>query len=113
PECDGAHAIALCACLSDSFVKQPRGRTTAFPQRACARVSARRSVLDGGGRRECRVLAAPIASRGNEENHTSFSHYRYAETFRHSLRDGFTVSSALSSETRRCCLRRLRIASQA
>jgi hypothetical protein len=36
------------------------------------------------------------------------SHHRYAETFRHSLRDGFTVSFALSPETGLSCLRHWR-----
>jgi hypothetical protein len=30
------------------------------------------------------------------KKHTSKSHHRYAETIRHSPRDGFTVSCALS-----------------
>src|SRR5262249_33544794 len=64
------------------------------------------------GRRECRVFDAPAASRAVEES-TRVSHHRFTETFRHSLHDGFTVSSALSSETRRSCLRRLRMVSQA
>ena len=38
-----------------------------------------------------------------------FSHHRLAETFRHSLRDGFTVSSALFPVIGLSCHRRLRI----
>jgi len=34
------------------------------------------------------------------------SHHRLAETFRHSLRDGFTVSFVVSPETGLDCLRR-------
>ncbi|HET7490416.1 MAG TPA: hypothetical protein VFK01_00925, partial [Bradyrhizobium sp.] len=34
------------------------------------------------------------------------SHHRYAETFRHSLHDGFTVSFALSPVIGLCCHRR-------
>jgi hypothetical protein len=33
------------------------------------------------------------------------SRHRFAETFRHSLRDGFTVSFVLAPETGLCCLR--------
>src|ERR1700722_9966916 len=40
------------------------------------------------------------------KNHTSFSHHRFADTVRHSLRDGFTVSFVLAPETGLCCLRR-------
>ncbi len=40
------------------------------------------------GRRECRVIDAPAASRAKEEAHEQ-SHHRYAETIRHSLRNGF------------------------
>ena len=36
------------------------------------------------------------------------SHHRYAETIRHSLRDGFTAYIGLSPETGLDCLRRLR-----
>jgi hypothetical protein len=38
----------------------------------------------------------------------SLSHHRYAETIRHSLRDGFTTYSALSPAIGRSCHRRLR-----
>jgi hypothetical protein len=42
------------------------------------------------GRRECRMLAAPAASRTKVES-TRVNHHRYAETLRHSLRNGFTA----------------------
>ena len=40
------------------------------------------------GRRECRMLDAPVASYAKVES-IRVSHHRFAETFRHSLRDGF------------------------
>jgi hypothetical protein len=55
---------------------------------------SRRSSLGGAarpsrrGRGECRVLNAPAASRAIVKS-TRVSHHRYAETFRHSPRDGF------------------------
>jgi hypothetical protein len=42
------------------------------------------------------------------KKHTSLSHHRSSRITRHSLRDGFTVSFALSPETWLCCLRRRR-----
>ena len=56
------------------------------------------------GRRECRVLAAPIASR--VKINTRVSHHRFAETLRHSLRDGFTAYIVLSPVTGLSCHRR-------
>jgi hypothetical protein len=49
---------------------------------------------------------APAASY-TKKTRTS-SHRRFAETFRHSPRDGFTVSFVLSQETGLCCLLHLR-----
>src|ERR1700732_418928 len=57
------------------------------------------------GRRECRVPAAPIASHANEKS-IRVSHHRYAETCRHSLRDGFNGYFVLSSVTGLFCHRR-------
>jgi hypothetical protein len=53
---------------------------------------------------------APIASRGNEENHTSFSHHRPSRFRDIPCAMVLTVSSELSPEARLCCLRRERIA---
>jgi hypothetical protein len=39
------------------------------------------------GRRECRMLAAPAALFARVES-TQVRHHKYAETFRHSLREG-------------------------
>jgi hypothetical protein len=50
------------------------------------------------GRREGRVFCAPIAARAWVES-TRVSHYRFAETFRPSLRNGF---NGLSSCSPRC-----------
>jgi len=52
------------------------------------------------------VLAAPAASRANEKC-TRASHHRYAETVRHSLRDGATTYFVLSPVTGLFCHRRL------
>ncbi len=40
------------------------------------------------GSRECRAFGSPAASRAMKES-TRVSHHRFAETFRHSLRNGF------------------------
>src|SRR5262249_15111994 len=37
----------------------------------CVRALQERCPSENRGRRECRVLAAPAASRGNRKNHTS------------------------------------------
>src|SRR6516164_5436314 len=47
-----------------------------------------------------------LACKGEKAHERS--HHRYAETIRHSLRDGFTVSFALSPETWLFCLRHRR-----
>ena len=57
---------------------------------SCSNVVPRRKR----GRRECRVSGSPAASRAKMES-TRVSHHWFAETFRHSLRDGFTVSFVL------------------
>ena len=41
------------------------------------------------------MFDAPAASRAVEES-TRVSHHRFTETFRHSLRDGFTTYSVIS-----------------
>jgi hypothetical protein len=70
-----------------------------------ARVAHQRVPQKNGGRRECRVHAAPAASRANEKS-TRASHHRYAETVRHSLRDGATAYFVLSPVTGLFCHRR-------
>src|SRR5262249_32058853 len=49
-----------------------------IPAARCARAlpSMTLTKMEGAGNAGC--LAAPIASRGNRENHASFSHHRYA-----------------------------------
>jgi hypothetical protein len=42
------------------------------------------------GRRECRVFVGPAASCARVES-TRVSHHRYAETVRHSLRNGLRL----------------------
>jgi hypothetical protein len=63
--------------------------------------------LDSRGSRECRALCR-TRSLVRKEKSTRVSHHRSAETIRHSLRDGFTVSFVVSPETGLCCLRRWR-----
>ena len=58
----------------------------------------RSQALEKGGHRECRVFVAPAASRTKVES-TRVRHHRYAETVRHSLRNGFTAYSVLSLES--------------
>jgi hypothetical protein len=50
------------------------------------------------------MLCAPAALRAKVKS-TQASHHRYAETIRHSPRDGFTTYSALSSVIGLCCHR--------
>src|SRR5215475_3843215 len=50
------------------------------------------------GRRECRVFGAPAASCATKS--TRVRNHRYAETVRHSLRDGFTAYFVLSPVNR-------------
>ena len=52
--------------------------TMRIPAARCARAlpSMTLTKMEGAGNAGC--LAAPIASRGNRENHASFSHHRYA-----------------------------------
>ena len=57
-----------------------------------------------GGSRECRAFGSPAASCAKVKS-TRVSHHRSAETIRHSLRDGLTVSFVVSPETGLCCLR--------
>jgi hypothetical protein len=49
------------------------------------------------GRRESRMRVAPAASCARSEMQKAHEQYRYAETFRPSLRNGFTAYGALSS----------------
>jgi hypothetical protein len=47
--------------ISDSIIKQPQGQHVAFPRRVSARVMRRPKRLERRERRECRMLAAPMA----------------------------------------------------
>src|SRR5690349_6978324 len=69
------------------------------PAAGFARVLRKPCPLQIRGRRECRVFVAPAALRAIVES-TQASHHRYAETVRHSLRDGVTASFVLSPECR-------------
>jgi hypothetical protein len=64
--------------------------TSAFPRQHRARVLLQPSPSKQRGRRECRVLGTPAASRAKWKS-TRVSHHRYAETIRHSLRDGLRL----------------------
>jgi hypothetical protein len=74
-----------------------KGHDSAFPRHVSPPSIASSNSLERRGDRECRVFCAPAASR--EAKNTRVSHHRSAETFRHSLRDGFTAYSGLSPET--------------
>ena len=91
-------SLRLSGLRFDSDMK-PRSRDTICPSFARQRPSKNR------GRRECRVHAAPAASRANEKS-TRASHHRYAETVQHSLRDGATTYFVLSPVTGLFCHRR-------
>jgi hypothetical protein len=66
--------------------KQQHSRGTKCPSDASSVTPENR------GCRECRCSIAPAALRANEES-TQASHHRYAETIRHSLRDGVSAAS--------------------
>ena len=53
------------------------------------------TLLKNRGRRECRALDAPAASYAKVES-IRVSHHRFAETLRHSLRDGCSGYFVLS-----------------
>ena len=94
---------------SCSIVKQPKGQPSAFPRRRRARAVRGRCPSreqEGAGNAGCQ--AAPAALCAKSGSTQAWSHHRYAETFRHSLRDGFTVSFALFPGTGLCCPRRRR-----
>ena len=82
------------ATSTDLIVKQPNAQQFAFPRQENAR-AVKRSPSRDRGCRECRALIAPAALRATRKS-TQASHHRYAETIRHSPRNGFTVYPALS-----------------
>jgi hypothetical protein len=96
----GSAAHHRCAALRP-------GHATAFPRREIRPGSDKYLTLDkeGAGNAGCLVHPQP---RVRMKKAHERSHYRYAETIRHSLRDGFTVSFVLSPETWLFCLRRRR-----
>jgi hypothetical protein len=67
-----------------------RKHTFAFPRHLMPEFWSNRCPSKDRGRRECRVLGTPAAARAKVES-TRVSHYRHAETFRHSLRDGLRL----------------------
>ena len=91
----------------DSTVKQP----PAFPRRDSPGVCPCRSALKRRGRRECRVPAAPAASRAKLNKAHERSRHRFTRLARHSLRDGFTAYSVISPATNSSCHRRQQIES--
>ena len=70
-----------------------------------------RSALKRRGRRECRVPAAPAASRAKVNKAHERSRHRFTRLARHSLRNGFTAYSVISPATNSSCHRRQRIES--
>ena len=84
----------------------PTMTSVRIPAAGYARVLSNITLWQGG-RRECRVLhphPQPCVRRMKAHKN---SHHRLAETFRHSLRDGFTASFVLSPGTGLSCPRRL------
>ena len=76
--------------------------------RISPRVFARGLLFKSGslacrGRRECRALDAPAASRAIKNKVHERSHHEYTGTTRHSPRNGFTAYFVLSP-VRRACL---------
>src|SRR6266436_9658278 len=65
--------------------------------------------LDDRGRRECRVPAAPAASRAKLNKAHERSHHRFRRINRHSPRNGFNAYTVLSPATNSSCHRHLRI----
>jgi hypothetical protein len=66
------------------------GHTFAFPRREFARAMRLFSARQKRGRRECRALDAPAASRAEKgRKHTSSRHYGHTGFTRHSPRNGF------------------------
>jgi hypothetical protein len=72
-----------------------------------ARGLSRLLPLKTRGSRECRAFGSPAASCAKVKS-TRVSRHRFAETIRHSLRDGFTTYSALSPAIGRFCHRHRR-----
>jgi hypothetical protein len=70
-----------------------------FSRRDAPGVVHARCPQKNRGRRECRVRAAPAVSRAKCTSKCAHEHTGSAEAIRHSLRDGFTVSFALSLVT--------------
>jgi hypothetical protein len=66
----------------------------AFPRHDIARVMHLARPSKEGGRRECRVQAAPMARL--QQKNAGGSDHRQGRSNRHSLRDGFTAYRALS-----------------
>jgi len=81
--------------------------TSASSRRKAPELCRRFEPPKNRGRRECRVPAAPAASRAKVKAHER-SHHRFTGASRHSLRGGFTAYSALSPVTGLSCHRRLR-----
>jgi len=80
-----------------SLLAMTSGYTSSIPRRACARAVLASSPQEKRGRRECRALAAPAASRANKKAH---EHSRYGHTglARHSPLNGFSVSFVLPGD---------------
>jgi hypothetical protein len=84
------------------------GHTSAFPRRVSPGL-CKSFRPERGGRRECRVLAAPAVSRAISAKSCAHEHTGTVGAFRHSLRSGFTAYAALSLETNSSCLHRCRL----
>src|SRR5712664_4492464 len=74
--------------ISDSIFKQPKIIHVRYLAARCVRVMYGLS-LDNRGHRECRVPAAPAASRAKLGRAHERSHHRFTGATRHSLRNGF------------------------
>jgi len=74
------------------------GHSYAFPQHEMPRAMLDLRPSKDRGHRECRALCTPAASYALVES-IRVRHHRYAETIRHSLRNGVTAYSGLSPET--------------
>jgi hypothetical protein len=99
----------IVAAIPDSNFKQPNSNTRPRSRGAMRPSFARQSPSNIRGRRECRVPAAPAASRAKLSEAHERSHHRSRRINRHSPRNGFTAYSVLSPATNSSCHRHPRI----
>ena len=82
---------------------------TPSPSRGAYRPGFANRFAQTGGRRECRVLAAPAVPCARDGGRGAHEHTGTAGALRHPLRNGFTAYAELSPETNSSCLRHRRI----